>query len=52
MKRNLTYIPNVNVKAEEQVESLRRLVAKRKQMMRKSLGSFCRHNIRILTKSY
>lgn len=30
MKRNLTYIPNVNVKAEEQVESLRRLVAKKK----------------------
>lgn len=30
MKRNLTYIPNVNVKAEEQIEFLRRLVAKKK----------------------
>ena len=30
MKRNLIYIPGVNVKAEEQVEALRRLVAKKK----------------------
>ena len=30
MKRNLTYIPDINVKAEEQVESLRRLVSKKK----------------------
>ena len=30
MQINLTYIPNVNVKAEEQVESLRRLVSKKK----------------------
>lgn len=30
MKRNLTYIPDINVKAEEQIESLRRLVSKKK----------------------
>ena len=30
MKRNLTYVPAVNVKAEEQIEFLRGLVAKKK----------------------
>ena len=30
MKRNLTYVPAINAKADEQAESLRELVAKKK----------------------